>query len=62
MERVGFIGLGNMGAGMAKNLAKKGFKLMVYDIRDEVLQEMASLGAGVATSGTATRSNPRRCR
>ena len=50
MERVGFIGLGNMGTGMAKNLVKKGFKLMVYDIRDEAHQEMAGLGAGVATS------------
>jgi 3-hydroxyisobutyrate dehydrogenase-like beta-hydroxyacid dehydrogenase len=29
---------------------KKGFKLIVYDIRDEAHQEMAGLGAGVATS------------
>jgi 3-hydroxyisobutyrate dehydrogenase-like beta-hydroxyacid dehydrogenase len=50
METVGLIGLGNMGTGMAKNLLKKGFKLMVYDIRDEALREMVELGAGVATS------------
>ncbi len=31
MERVGLIGLGNMGTGMAKNLVKNGFRLMVYD-------------------------------
>lgn len=28
---VGFIGLGNMGAHMARNLVKKGHKLVVYD-------------------------------
>jgi 3-hydroxyisobutyrate dehydrogenase-like beta-hydroxyacid dehydrogenase len=50
MKRVGLIGLGNMGTGMAKNLVKKGFKLMVYDIRDEALEKMARLGAGVAAS------------
>ena len=50
MQTVGVIGLGNMGTGMAKNLLKKGFKLMVYDIRDEALREMVELGAGIATS------------
>lgn len=50
MQTVGLIGLGNMGTGMAKNLLKKGFKLMVYDIRDEAFSEMVELGAGIATS------------
>jgi len=50
MKTVGLIGLGNMGSGMAKNLLKKGFKLMVYDIRDEAFSEMVELGAGIATS------------
>ena len=50
MERVGVIGLGNMGIGMAKNLAKKGFTLMVYDTREEPRGEMAGLGAGIAAS------------
>jgi putative dehydrogenase len=50
MDRVGIIGLGNMGTGMAKNLLKKGFKLTVYDIRDEALREMTGLGAEIATS------------
>ncbi len=50
MERVGVIGLGNMGIGMAKNLVKKGFKLSVYDIREEPLREMTGLGAGIAAS------------
>ncbi|MGD8297445.1 MAG: NAD(P)-dependent oxidoreductase [Desulfobacterales bacterium] len=50
MERVGLIGVGNMGTGMAKNLVKKGFKLRAYDIRDEALREMAGLGADIAAS------------
>ena len=50
MERVGLIGLGNMGMGMAKNLVKKGFKLTAYDIREEPLKEIASLGADIAES------------
>jgi len=50
MQTVGLIGLGNMGTGMAKNLLKKGFRLTVYDIRDEALREMVELGAGIATS------------
>jgi putative dehydrogenase len=50
MVRVGLIGLGNMGMGMAKNLVKKGFKLTAYDIREEPLEEIASLGAGIAES------------
>ncbi len=50
MQTVGVIDLGNMGTGMAKNLLKNGFKLMVYDIRDEAFSEMVELGAGIATS------------
>lgn len=44
-SRIGFIGLGEMGRGMAKNLLKKGFDLTVFDIREEPLNELASLGA-----------------
>jgi len=50
MERVGVIGLGNMGLGMAKNLQAKGFTLTVYDARQEPLGEMAALGACLAAS------------
>jgi 3-hydroxyisobutyrate dehydrogenase-like beta-hydroxyacid dehydrogenase len=48
--RVGFIGLGNIGKPMAMNVAKAGFDLMVYDLRQEPLQELAGLGAKVARS------------
>ena len=31
-EKVGFIGLGNMGGGMAKNLCEKGHDVIAYDV------------------------------
>ena len=48
--RVGFIGLGNIGTPMAMNVARAGFDLMVYDLREEPLKELAALGATVARS------------
>ena len=56
---VGFVGLGNMGEGMASNLAKAGFALTVRDIRPEPVQRLVALGAAVAASNyeLATRSN-----
>lgn len=48
--RVGFVGLGNIGKPMAVNVAKAGFDVMVYDLRQEPLQELAALGAKVARS------------
>jgi 3-hydroxyisobutyrate dehydrogenase-like beta-hydroxyacid dehydrogenase len=35
--RIGLIGLGNMGAGMARNLRAAGFDLTVYDVREEAV-------------------------
>jgi len=48
--RIGFIGLGNIGKPMAINVAKAGFDLMVYDLREEPLKELTALGAKVARS------------
>jgi 3-hydroxyisobutyrate dehydrogenase-like beta-hydroxyacid dehydrogenase len=48
--RVGFIGLGNIGKPMALNVAKAGFDLLVYDVREEPLKELAAAGAKVARS------------
>ena len=31
-EQVGFIGLGNMGGGMAKNLVEKGHDVIAFDV------------------------------
>jgi 3-hydroxyisobutyrate dehydrogenase-like beta-hydroxyacid dehydrogenase len=50
--RVGFIGLGNIGKPMAINVAKAGFDLMVYDLREEPLKDLAALGATVARSAS----------
>ena len=50
MEKLGFIGLGNMGKGMALNLAKAGYPLTVHDIRPEPVQELVKAGAKAAGS------------
>ena len=49
-KKVGFIGLGNMGKGMAVNLARAGVDLTVYDLDPEPVRELAALGAKVAGS------------
>ncbi len=43
--RVGFIGLGNMGSGMTRNLQKAGFDLVVNDIRRESADHLVANGA-----------------
>jgi 3-hydroxyisobutyrate dehydrogenase-like beta-hydroxyacid dehydrogenase len=48
--RVGFIGLGNMGQGMALNLVKAGFDTTVCDVRPETTEVLATVGATVAPS------------
>jgi 3-hydroxyisobutyrate dehydrogenase-like beta-hydroxyacid dehydrogenase len=47
---VGFIGLGNMGQGMADNLLKKGADLTVFTRTPEKVQAMVKRGAKGATS------------
>lgn len=49
-QRVGFIGLGNMGAGMACRLAEAGYELAVYNRTRAKTQQAAELGARVAES------------
>ena len=49
-KKVGFIGLGDMGRGMAKNLTQKGFEVAIFDIREEPMKELAALGAMAANS------------
>ena len=43
--RVGFIGLGTMGAHAARNILRKGFPLVVHDIRDEAARPLIDMGA-----------------
>lgn len=40
ISNIGFIGLGNMGGFMAKNLLKKGYKLIVYDINKKAIENV----------------------
>lgn len=49
-SKIGFIGLGSMGKPMAANIAKAGFELTVYDLREEPCKGLAALGAKVAAS------------
>jgi 4-hydroxybutyrate dehydrogenase / sulfolactaldehyde 3-reductase len=49
-ETIGFIGLGAMGRGMAANCVKKGFKLVVYDIKPEPVADLVKLGAKAGKS------------
>lgn len=49
-QRVGFIGLGNMGKPMSRNLLRAGFGLVVYDVRPEPMAELAREGASAARS------------
>lgn len=46
--RIGFIGLGNMGAGMAARLAEAGHELAVYNRTKAKAKPLAALGARVA--------------
>jgi 3-hydroxyisobutyrate dehydrogenase-like beta-hydroxyacid dehydrogenase len=47
---IGFIGLGNMGAHMARRLVEAGHKVVVYDTRQEAIGNLAALGAIAARS------------
>ena len=49
-QTIGFIGLGAMGKGMASNCVRKGFKLVVHDIRPEPVADLVALGAESAAS------------
>src|ERR1700746_1162420 len=48
--RVGFIGLGMMGKGMAANLQKAGHQLTVYDLNRAAAEPFFAKGAGWANS------------
>jgi 3-hydroxyisobutyrate dehydrogenase len=50
MARVGFIGVGNMGSLMARNLIKAGHSLKVFDLNDEAVNFVVQSGAERASS------------
>ena len=45
MKTLGFIGTGGMGSGMAANLIKAGYSLVINDLRREVTRSLESQGA-----------------
>lgn len=46
IKKIGFVGIGNMGAPMAGHLVKKGFDVTVYDIRPEVVKTFVAQHGG----------------
>ena len=50
LERLGFIGLGNMGGAIALRLLRAGYPLTVLDLDDEKMQALKKNGAGVAAT------------
>jgi 3-hydroxyisobutyrate dehydrogenase-like beta-hydroxyacid dehydrogenase len=50
MKSIGFVGLGTMGAPMARNLLKNGYSLIVYNRTADKTKELSDLGADVAAT------------
>lgn len=48
--KIAFIGLGNMGAPMARNLLKAGHHLHLFDLNTTILDELAALGGRISES------------
>ena len=45
MARIGFVGLGNMGGPMARNLVRAGHAVAVFDIVPDLVARCAEAGA-----------------
>ena len=52
MKKIGIVGLGNMGIGMAKNVVKAGYSLSGFDLSEERIKMLSGLG-GTAVSSIA---------
>lgn len=50
LQRIAFIGLGNMGAPMAINLCKAGYAVRVFDLSTTALNKLSEAGASTAHS------------
>ena len=57
MARVAFIGLGNMGGGMAANLAKAGHEVAAFDLSQAALDRAEANGCTIAASAEAAVKN-----
>ncbi|MGH8808484.1 MAG: L-threonate dehydrogenase [Noviherbaspirillum sp.] len=56
VRRVGVIGLGAMGMGIAQSLLRAGFEVHACDVRPEAVQQLAAAGAHAAASPAALGS------
>jgi len=57
-ETVGFIGLGNMGKGMADNLISKGHSVVLYDVVPDAVAALTAKGArGAGSPGEVARES-----
>src|SRR5437667_10742121 len=56
-QRIGFIGLGSMGLGMACHLAEYGYEVAVYNRTRSKSEEVGRLGARVAESPRDVAAN-----
>ena len=54
MARIAFIGLGNMGGGMAANLAKAGHDVRAFDLSTDALERAEAAGCLPAESAAAS--------
>ena len=57
MARIAFIGLGNMGGGMAANLAKAGHEVMAFDLSADALARAKAHGCSIADSAETAVAN-----
>ena len=53
-QTIGFIGLGNMGAPMARNLHRAGYRIQAFDLSAAALQ--CARKAGLGTAATAAEA------
>ncbi|MBC7985084.1 MAG: 3-hydroxyisobutyrate dehydrogenase [Sphingomonadaceae bacterium] len=53
MTTIAFIGLGNMGGGMAANLAKSGYHVAAFDLVEDACERAREAGCRIAEGGAA---------
>lgn len=58
-ETIGFVGLGNIGFEMARNVLEGGFNTIAYDLRKDPLQKFEELGG---TTAASLKELARQCR
>ncbi|MCX7553824.1 3-hydroxyisobutyrate dehydrogenase [Marinicella sp. S1101] len=56
-QNIAFIGLGNMGGPMAKNLIKNDFNVTVYDLNATAVAELKAAGADTANNAKSAVAN-----